>query len=798
MFAHFQKSSFVTALLGTVAFISLPALAQVADTNAAKTGKAVAASAKTNEIEEVVVTVARTTRSAVAIAGSEAQKILPGIAPLKAIQTLPGVVFRTADPWGNNEQNETLYVHGFSLQQLGYTFDGVPLGDQQYGNYNGLSPSRALSSENVGRTILSSGAGNLATPSTSNLGGTIETFSSDPAAERGGTVQQTFGSYETTRTFVRLDSGNFAGSNSLFASALHQDAKAWDFNAHQQGDQVNAKYIHDWAKSKLTLYFDYNDKVEPNEDSIVYGPNDKNPPYTRPFLYPNYDAGLAYLSANGAPPASAGSNFSNYHSAAQRQDYLTYAKFETDLGNGINWETQAYFHNNTGRGIVAGPINQAGLPGLFAVYYPGQDLKSVFGGTGYAVRTTEYLIEREGITSNANWIIGNHTIDFGGWFEYNHSAQNRNWYSFSAASTDLSPYDKPTNKNFQQYGHDGITKDAQFHLQDQWRVMPDLLVQAGFKSSLQWGYGTFPVQQRNLPANTNPTLYPTGEIDTLEGFLPQFGAIYDLNSADQVFVNAQKNLRQFSVYGAGGASPWSLGSQAAFNLFRDTAHPETSWTYETGIRTKRSLSLGPVSAVEGQLSYYHVDFSNRLLQISATPVILSLVSGAAILANVGSVKTDGVDLAATVHFGPHISLYDAFSYNASVYQDNYVTGATSTIVPTAGKTVPGNPNWLNKFVVSVDYGPVSAQFSGDYAGKRFTTYTNDLSVPSTFLMGLQGEYRFDTVPGTFLKDMKLRVNVTNLANSKGADTVVIGAASGTYNFYPIAPRMVFAGLSASF
>ena len=182
MFAHFQKSSFVTALLGTVAFISLPALAQVADTNAAKTGKAVAASAKTNEIEEVVVTVARTTRSAVAIAGSEAQKILPGIAPLKAIQTLPGVVFRTADPWGNNEQNETLYVHGFSLQQLGYTFDGVPLGDQQYGNYNGLSPSRALSSENVGRTILSSGAGNLATPSTSNLGGTIETFSSDPAA----------------------------------------------------------------------------------------------------------------------------------------------------------------------------------------------------------------------------------------------------------------------------------------------------------------------------------------------------------------------------------------------------------------------------------------------------------------------------------------------------------------------------------------------------------------------------------------------------------------------------------------
>ena len=94
------------------------------------------------QVTEVVVTATKTTRSSVAISGPEIQKLLPGISPLKAIETLPGVVFETADPWGNNEQNESLFVHGFSTQQLGYTMDGVPLGDQQYGNYNGLSPSR--------------------------------------------------------------------------------------------------------------------------------------------------------------------------------------------------------------------------------------------------------------------------------------------------------------------------------------------------------------------------------------------------------------------------------------------------------------------------------------------------------------------------------------------------------------------------------------------------------------------------------------------------------------------------------
>src|SRR6201995_3528291 len=133
-----------------------------------------------NDTETVIVTSEQTTHSAVEIAGLQAQKLLPGISPLKAIETMPGVIYETADPWGNNEQNESLVIHGFTTQQLGYTMDGVPLGDQQYGNYNGLSVSRAITSENVSRVELGSGTGALGVASTSNLGGGIETYSSDP------------------------------------------------------------------------------------------------------------------------------------------------------------------------------------------------------------------------------------------------------------------------------------------------------------------------------------------------------------------------------------------------------------------------------------------------------------------------------------------------------------------------------------------------------------------------------------------------------------------------------------------
>src|SRR5215468_1897002 len=175
-----------------------------------------AADADASSSEAIIVTAQHTTRSSVLISGEETQKLLPGISPLKAIASLPGVVYETADPWGNNEQNESLIVHGFTTQQLGYTFDGVPLGDQQYGNYNGLSPSRALSSENVARVELGSGAGSLGVASTSNLGGAIETYSSDPAKSFGMDVRQTFGDYQTTRTFGRLDTGTFGDGNSAY------------------------------------------------------------------------------------------------------------------------------------------------------------------------------------------------------------------------------------------------------------------------------------------------------------------------------------------------------------------------------------------------------------------------------------------------------------------------------------------------------------------------------------------------------------------------------------------------------
>ena len=729
----------------------------------------------------------RKTRSSVAMGGAEIQKVLPGVNPLKALQALPGVSFQTADPWGNNEQNLSLFVHGFNAQQMGFTMDGVPLGDQSYGNYNGLAPQRALTSENVRSVVLATGAGDLGTPSTNNLGGSIETYSIDPARDRKLNLQQTLGSHKATRTFLRFDSGEKDG-NSFFLSGLHHEAKAWDFNGRQSNDQVNAKFVHAGDAGKLTVYANWSDKTEPNEDSSVYQAG-KETPYTRPFLYPDFAAALSYLDAKAAPPAAAGQNFRNYYSAAQRTDKLAYVKYEAYLSDALTWSNQYYFHRNDGAGIVAGPVGQAGLPALFNVYFPGQNLKTVFGNSGYATRTTEYDIKRQGLVSNVRWDAGNHQVEGGIWYEHNQSSAYRRWYALDVNNPD-SPYDRPSNPLITQYGSEIDNQVVQFHLQDEWTVRPGLALQAGFKSSLQFAEGSFPVQPR-LGAIAGSTALPVGKIDTKKWFLPQLGARWDVSTTDQVFANIQQNMRQYVTYGGGGNSPWSLSTQAAFDLFKATAKPETALTYELGLRDKRKLDAGALSAFEGQASVYHVDFRNRQLAINSNPN--SYVGGVTILANVGSVKTTGADLAGTFHFGPAFSLYNALSYNRSEYQDNYVSGTAT--VPTAGKLVPNTPEWMNKFAATVNLGDTEMQLSGDYVGKRYATYTNDLSVGGYVLLGLNVSGRLP-MASAWLKNLTWNVNVTNLANRRGALQPIVGSASGAYAVYPIPPRMGFITLKA--
>ncbi|WP_339507156.1 TonB-dependent receptor, partial [Pseudomonas sp. EA_15y_Pfl1_P102] len=155
--------------------------------------------------------------------------------------------------------------------------------------------------------------------------------------------------------------------------------------------------------------------------------------------------------------------------------------------------------------------------------------------------------------------------------------------------------------------------ELQSHVQDAWHVLPTLTILGGFKSTYQFATQRIKVQPL-LGSFAGTVALPNGALETTKVFLPEVGAVWEVTPNDQLFVNAQKNIRQFQTSAAAGLSPFALGSQGAFDLFSSTVQPETSWTYEGGVRSHHQLGGG--LSIEGQLSVYHVDFSNRLLGIS--------------------------------------------------------------------------------------------------------------------------------------------------------------------------------------
>ena len=223
-------------------------------------GVASAQQAADGDIETITIHSSGEIRQVQSVDNEALREDVPGVSPLKEIALLPGVKFNNSDYSGSYESGARLSIRGFDWYQLGFTLDGVPLGDMWYGNWNGLSAARAVISENIARTEVSQGAGALSTASTSNLGGTVQLTTRDPANIFGGEIAQTFGSDSMFRTYARVDSGKLNDSGTKFdVSVAHNESSTWtDDHQPQRQDQVNFKIAQPLGDStELTAFFNW-------------------------------------------------------------------------------------------------------------------------------------------------------------------------------------------------------------------------------------------------------------------------------------------------------------------------------------------------------------------------------------------------------------------------------------------------------------------------------------------------------------------------------------------------------------
>jgi len=202
------------------------------------------------------------------------------------------------------------------------------------------------------------------------------------------------------------------------------------------------------------------------------------------------------------------------------------------------------------------------------------------------------------------------------------------------------------------------------------------------------------------------------------------------------------------------------------------------------------------------LTAYHVDFKDRLVSIQQG---LGIIGNPSVLANVGSVKTDGVEAAFTLKPIRAVTWFTSVAWNSSEYEDNYSTfdaNGVETVIPVAGKTVVDTPEFLLKSELAYDTERFFARLDANFTDKRYYTYLNDASVDSFTLLNLGLGYRF---PRTGLADeITAQVDVSNLTDKEyistiGSNGFVDSDRNGTsQTLLTGAPRQIFFGLKARF
>ncbi|MDX2275412.1 MAG: TonB-dependent receptor [Hyphomonadaceae bacterium] len=631
-----------------------------------------------------------------------------------------------------------------------------------------LHISRAAISENIARVDVAQGAGSLGTASSSNLGGTVQFTQRRPDEEFGATGALTYGSEETLRGYVRVDSGSLWGDDGLRLSASYADQSAdkWKGWGEQNQRQASVSGLLPIGRGEISGFVNWSERRENDYQDLTLEMIDRLG-YNWDNISNDWalavDVADALQGGNPYPAPFATADDAYFDASGLRDDTLGSLRIDYPITGNFAVSAMVYAHQDEGQGLWWTPYTPT----------PGGALDqdgSVIADPGpISVRTTEYDIDRQGFVGSATLTLGAHEIEGGVWLEANDFNQARRYYGTSR-STPRDSLEFLSNPHTTEWEYDFNTDTTMYYVQDTWTVTDALTVVAGFKSL-------------NVENSAETVSGPnkTGTIEANDDFVPQAGFTYDVTPDHQIFGAYSENIRAFESSATGG--PFSA-SAAGFASLKDTLRPETSRTYELGWRFRHG-------DLQGSAAIYNVEFENRLLTVALGAPILGLGNG---IQNVGSVEANGFEVAGLWQMNDDWSLFGSYSYNDSTYADDVFDGTGALVAATSGKTVVNSPENVFRTELAYDNGSLFGTLAAAYTGERYSSYLNDESADAYTLVELTAGYRFGQ--GT-----EVQLNVTNLTDEQYISTVGSGGfqnTAGRQTFLTGAPQQVFVTLRHAF
>ena len=640
----------------------------------------------------------------------------------------PGALVSTADPFGLSEQF-SINIHGLGQDELGYVLEGMPLNDIGY--YTAY-PSQFIDSENIDEVSLAQGTADLDSPVIAEAGGLMKITMLDPSIHAGGSVDASYGSFNTSRGFIRLDSGLLSDSGvRAFISYSHTGSGQWRGDGRVKRQHVDFKVVKEWGEgNRIALSGEYHDGVTPT--------------YFRPTLqsYEAYGAQAPQTNyANDFTPGGTNywkdyvGTFRIFYTAMPTRlvltDHLTLnATPYWQYGYGNNPYEDVYADQNAVYQGAAGPYTTR-IPNFVA-------------DGGSVMANFQDLQYRAGIITKLTYTTGVNSIIIGDWYDYSNESdiQSTSGLSLTGEPDDIwadrsggllrilsGPY---AGQALLSNSDDVVTQTNELFLADTLSLLNDRLsIEAGFKYAMVSRDGVNQVPGPQYHANINDS-EP----------LPRFAAKYQIDKQDMVFVSASTDFRAPS-------------EQTFFNQYY-----QGSLTYAANTKLKSEYAIsedvgyryaGPL--VTCSFSFFNYNFVNRQI-----PTLGGGGGGVNQSVNAGGQTSRGIDVEAGLTPWHHLSPYASAEYLHAVIDNNIAVG--SDYLPTAGKITVRSPRFQAALGLNYDDGRFFGSFDVKYVGSQYSTFMDDEEIPATAVADFGIGYRLPVMG--HLPRPQVKLNFINL------------------------------------
>lgn len=720
--------------------------------------------------EEATKTRSTVTRDAI-------DKQSPTANPYQMINLLPGVVQSSVDNTGLNGGN--IKLRGFNSDKVGLTIEGMPVNDS--GNY-ALYPQEYVDAENIEQVSIAQGSPDLDSPHIGSSGGVINIFMSDPSKEAGGLVDFSFGSDNMMREFVRVESGQ-VGPVRAFMSYSRVDADHWTGEGKDNRDHVDFKMVYDIDKDN-TIRFSglYNEAVNGfyrNPSLELFNQKGRSSAAFDTQLPTTFFSGTPRRQGDTAGGLTA-SNYYDYRVNPFKNLILT-APSNFKLAENLRFDTVPYFWYGYGNGGGVGELREGGSAYSGNIKISGVD----FGGNAgagsdrilfYNPSITETY--RPGVINKLTYEFGDHTVVAGHWYEFAKHRQtapyvplnpdgsiggsvwgDENLYSLPATAVCTitsqagSGSGTPTNTPvpcptgpLNRRNQTTETTTSMFFVGDSWQINKWLKIDAGVKHTKI---------ERDL-YNYLPDAKPPFDKLQDDVTLPTAGVTIQLDRDNKVFASYAESFRSAPNFTALAAYSNTSGSYTP----PTEVDPERGRTYEIGHRFQGDLFATSFSAFYGDFENYQLS-TNRLDPASGnntTPVFQTI--------NAGRVRNYGIN----AEFGTR-PIYNFRPYVSgellrAEMRDNIEASASGVIdyLPTAGKILPGAPQYSFGLGLDYDDGHWFSNFNYKYIGSQYSTMTNDEHISSFGRLDAALGYRFADVG--YMKQPEIKLSLFNLLDSE--------------------------------